>query len=113
MAEPAKKAAAKRPHAGDTKPKATRKVLTFEEKVARAEAELASLRDKAAKKATEQRDKLTEERGKLVAKRDELNLKIGAIDQELVTVGGGDTPDGDPIVDGQEIAASVKDDGKS
>lgn len=59
--------------------KATRKMLTPAERVAKLEAELAEARKKAEAKANKAKAEATEKRAKLVEKRDALNVEIAAL----------------------------------
>lgn len=104
MAETAKKSS---PPKAD-KPKATRKMLTPQERVAKIEADLAAARAKLTEKSDKERSVLTDKRDKLVVKRDALNAEINEANQRLEELGtGGDVPDGDPIE--ASTAAAVED----
>lgn len=65
------------------KPKATRKTLTTAERIAKAEADLAAIKAKAAAKEDKARDEAREKRAKLVVKRNALNEQIHAFDDVL------------------------------
>jgi hypothetical protein len=64
-------------------PKAKRAVLTPEQRIAKAEADLAALRQKAEARKNKARDEAWDKRAKLIARRDELNAKIAKIDAEF------------------------------
>ena len=70
------------------KPK--RKMLTPAERVAKAEADLAALREKATARASKAASQLREHRAKLVAQIVERDEKIEAIDDELHALGVND-----------------------
>lgn len=84
-------------------PKKERVVLTPEQRIAKAEAELAELRRKAEEKANKGRTVAMEKRAKLVARRDKIQSDIDAIDAEYppaetTTVGDtADEPDTDEL----------------
>lgn len=64
-----------------------RTVLTPQQRIEKAEAELKALREKAEAKSKVQIDKLLEQRTKAVAKRTEAQERIDRLDAELASLG--------------------------
>ena len=74
------------PEPADTKPKVRRKTLTPEERVAKAEADLAAALAKLEGGDRKRHAALSEQKVKLETKRDEAISKITAIDAELSSI---------------------------
>lgn len=75
------------PESKDEKPKATRKTLTPEEKIAKLEAELKAAREKAEAKTNKAKAEAVAKRAALVEKRDALTNQI----KELTAIIGDDS----------------------
>jgi uncharacterized coiled-coil DUF342 family protein len=97
----------KKPAASKTAAPKKRTVKTDAERIADAEAKLAALREKAAKKSSKVRDDLVAKRDAKVAKRDALEVEIRELNNEIDQLGDGTTPDPDPVV--SQIAADEAD----
>ncbi len=82
---PAKKAAPK------SEEKATRKRLSPSERIAKAEADLASLREKANADSRKKAEKVDERIATLTEKRDKLNVEIAEAQAEKAELGLGDS----------------------
>lgn len=93
---------ASKPEVTETEaPKAKRRMPTQAEKIAALEAKLAETKAKGEAKQAKLVEKLKADREALVSKRIDLDVKIDAIDKELVALGAG------PVVDTDIVGDSV------